>query len=87
MADLKQRADGKTLVQLCSKTRECLVGEENISLDLFRDVVDCTRVAQAEGCSSFLDARIDIEYGVDDTSVTRWWKRWCRDGDCDDRLF
>lgn len=61
MANLKERHDGEALVELGAQTRKGLVGEEDISLDLFRYLVDCAGVAEAERIPSCLEGSICVE--------------------------
>lgn len=71
MADLEEWEDGKALVQLCSKTRESLVGEEDISLHLSRNAVDGARIAQSQCFSSHLYRSICVEYCVNEGVCAR----------------
>lgn len=44
MRDLEERSDAESLGEICAQSGECVVCQENIALDLSRNVVDGSRV-------------------------------------------
>lgn len=67
MADLEEWQDGEGLVELRAQTREYLVGEEDIALDLLCYLIDCAWVAETERISPCLEALICVEDGVEES--------------------
>lgn len=64
MADLKERQNGKALVELSAKAGEDLVGEEDIALDLLCYRIHRARVLQAERISPRLEGVVCVQDGV-----------------------
>lgn len=93
MAYLEQRVDGEALVQFGAQARECLVGEEDIALDLLRYLINCAGVAEAKRLPSRLNGSICVEHGIQEAVRTQWREclrdclRYCSDVDGHCRLF
>lgn len=67
MAYLEQRRRTEHLGDFGAEAGEGVLVEEDILLDLFRDVVNGARIAQPEGISSVLEAGVDACYPLDDS--------------------
>ena len=65
MADLEEREHREALAQLGTQAREGLVGEEDIPLDLLRDLINCARIAQSQRSSSLLKGPVDVDQRIE----------------------
>lgn len=75
MADLEERVYREALVQLCAQAREGLVFEKHAAFHLLGNLVNRTRVRQAERCSSVVKCLVRIDELVEDAVCAR-----CREG-------
>ena len=58
--DLEQRRDAKGLCEVGAQAGEGQIVEEDIALDLSRNVLDCARVAEAQCFSPLLECIVYI---------------------------
>lgn len=66
MAYLKQRVDGKALVQFGAQAGKGLVGEEDIPLHLSRNAINVARIAQSQRRPSVLEGSVCVEDAVEE---------------------